>query len=248
MKRFVQAVVALLFMPVSILIPQSPPLIMVTEVWAPYRMNDAAGTYGFAGIDIDLMTALEKKLGRTIEIRRVPWARALDMMRQGQADMITGIAWTQERAEYMNYVPTSYSEVRPMFFTQKGNADTVKSYEDLQGKTIGKSTHSAYFEPFNSDTSLQKVSISTEAQILRMLSLGRIDLAIGTDPNLSWDVVHLGYKDLVEPTTWQPDPRTPLYIAFSKKSAASNLVDSVDRSLKEMLEDGTLRAILLRYR
>lgn len=229
-------------------VPQPAKLVMVTEVWAPYRMNDPASASGFRGIDIDLMTVLESRLGIPIEIRRVPWARALEMMREGQADLITGIAKTAERAEYMKYVPTSYSAVRPMFFAQKGKGATVRGYGDLLGKSIGMSLHSSYFARFDADTALNKVGLSTEEQILKMLALGRIDLAIGTDPNLSWDISRLGFRGTLEPTVWQPADNTPLYLAVSLKSSAVDLVERIDGIVRALLSDGSIERITSAYR
>ncbi len=227
---------------------QPATLVMVTEVWPPYRMDDPSSPSGFKGIDIDLCMALEKRLGIRIDIRRVPWARALDMMRSGQADLITGIARTVEREEFLHYLPTSYSVVRPMFFAPKGQGNLVRSYEELYGKSIGLSTHSAYFPRFNTDADLNKQSLSTETQILQMLALKRIDLAIGTDPNLSWDIARLGLKDAVEPTAWQPEERTELFLAISKKSPAASLLGRIDAELRAMLADGSMAAIQAAYR
>ena len=223
-------------------------LVMVTEVWPPYRMDDPASASGFSGIDVDLMAALEARLGLPIEIKRVPWARALEMMRAGQADLITGIAWTAERATYMTYVPTSYSSVRPMFYAPRGKGAAVKSYDDLYGKGIGMSTHSSYFPRFDADGALDKIPLSTEEQILQMLSLGRLGLAVGTDPNLGWDIARLGLRELVEPTAWQPEERTPLYLALSMKSPAAALAGRIDAAVKAMLADGTIERILAKYR
>ncbi len=227
---------------------QATTLIMVTEVWPPFRMDDAASPSGLTGIDIDLCIALEKRLGIRIDIRRVPWARALDMMRSGQADLITGIARTGERELFLHYLPTSYSVVRPMFFAPKGQGALVRSYEELYGKSIGISTNSAYFPRFNADAGLNKQSLSTEAQILQMLALKRIDLAIGTDPNLSWDIARLGLKDAIEPTAWQPEERTELFLALSKKSPAAALLERMDAALRAMIADGSMDAIKAAYR
>ncbi len=227
---------------------QPAKLVMVTEVWPPFRMNDESTPSGFRGIDVDLVVELASRLGMFIEIARVPWARALEMMRTGAADLITGIAWTEERAQYMRYVPTSYASVRPMFFAPAGKGDTVRSYGDLRGKAIGMSRNSAYFPEFNDDGALNKIDLTGEVQIIQMLALGRIDLAIGTDPNLSWDIAKLGLKGKVEPTAWQPDYHTDLFVAVSAKSPAADLVERIDRAIKAMLEDGTMETILKAYR
>jgi polar amino acid transport system substrate-binding protein len=249
-RAFILALILCIALAATLAAQPSQPstLIMVTEVWPPYRMDSASSASGFTGIDIDLCLALEKRLGIRIDIQRVPWARALDMMRSGQADLITGIARTSERELYLHYLPTSYSVVRPMFFAPKGQGSLIRSYEDLYGKAIGMSTHSAYFPRFNADKGLNKQSLSAEVQILQMLALKRIDLAIGTDPNLGWDIARLGLKDAVEPTAWQPEERTELFLAISRKSSAAMLVERMDAALRAMIADGSMEAIQAAYR
>ncbi len=223
-------------------------LVMVTEAWAPFRINDSSAPAGFSGIDIDIIAILERELGITIEVQRHPWARALEMLRNGQADFCTGAAFTAERAQFMEYVPTSYFVVQPVFYAQKGLAGSVKSYGDLKGKVIGQSIDSFYFEPYNSDRSLDKLDLPTEKQVLLMLSLGRIGLAIGTEPNISYDISILGYRSKLERVDWIPSAHTDLFFAFSRKSPAVALVPRVDAALKRMLADGTIEKIASQYR
>ena len=111
-----------------------------------------------------------------------------------------------------------------------------------------KEATSPYFEPFNSDEGLTKVGLSTEVQILKMLSLGRIDLAIGTNPNIDWDIARLGYKGLFEKVAYQPPDTTELFIGLSKASSAVSLVGAIDDRLRRMATDGTIKAILEKYR
>ena len=223
-------------------------LVMVTEEWPPFRIVDHGTASGFTGIDVDLAEKLEKAIGLPIEIQRRPWARALEMMKSGEADLITGIAHSEERAAYVLYVPTPYWSVVPVFYAQKGKGAAVRSYGDLAGKSVGYSLRSNYFEPFNSDGSLEKVGLSTEAQILKMLSLGRIDLAIGTNPNIEWDISRLGYKGLFEKVAYQPPGKTELFVGLSRASPAASLAGTVDETIRLMLADGTIKAIIDKYR
>ncbi len=170
------------------------------------------------------------------------------MMKAGQVDMITGIAWTAERSVFMEYVPTSYYTVQPILYTQKGKGASIKTYGDLTGKSIGQSKNSAYFEPYNSDAALQKINLSTEIQIIQMLALNRLDIAIGTDPNISWDISRLGYGTVLEPTAFRPPVKTDLFIAFSKKSPVAALAPRFDEAVRRMLADGTIERIADKYR
>lgn len=223
-------------------------LVVVTEEWPPYRIADRSRLSGFAGIDVDVLDALAERLGVTFVIEQHPFARCLELIRTGQADVITGIAYTAERDEYIAYVPTSYSRVQPVFYTQAGRADEFAAYDDLYGATVGYSVNSAYFEPFNSDESLTKVAVSTERQLLQMVALGRLDMTVGTDPNISWDVARYGFRDALEPARFAPDVATPLYLGFSAASPASSLLDEFDAVLRDLLESGAMDEILARYR
>lgn len=223
-------------------------LVVVVEEWPPYRIPDDDGPAGFGGIDMDLLAYLEGELGVVFRVERHPFARALEMIRTGQGHVITGIARTDERAEYIAYVPTSYSEVRPVFYTQRGRGKEIRTYDDLYGLSVGYSLNSAYFEPFNSDTRLTKVGVSTERQLLQMVALGRLDVTIGTDPNISYDASRYGLSDRVEPTMFVPEPSTPLYLGLSPRSTAVELMDEFDAAIRRLVESGGMKTIQDRYR
>ncbi|WP_304224366.1 ABC transporter substrate-binding protein [Gracilinema caldarium] len=223
-------------------------ILMVNEVWAPYRIGTNDKPHEWTGIDIDLVRELEKRLNIKVTITSASWARCLEMIRNNQADMLTGVAWTEERTHTMLYVPTSYSTVQPVFYTKKGRENQLKSYEDLRGLTIGQSISSAYFEPYNSDASINKLHLKDEIIILKMLESERIDLAIGTEPNISWDVAQNGLRGVLVPTRWQPEQKTALFIVFSSKWKDSKLIEDVNRAIKDMISDGTITAIHAKYK
>jgi len=221
-------------------------LVVVTEVWAPYRIS--LDGENLSGIDIDIVHALEERLGLAIDIEIHPWPRALEMMRQGEADIMTGIAWSEERNSYISFIPVPYSAVQPVFYSLKGSGVSVSSYSDLSGKRIGQSLKTVYFEPFDTDVALEKVILTAENQILRLLSLGRLDLAVGTDPNISWDIKRLGYSGLFERTSYVPPVKTDLFIGISRKSAALDLADDIERVLRELIACGEIEKIMAKYR
>jgi polar amino acid transport system substrate-binding protein len=219
-------------------------IILVTEHWPPFRISDEKSPSGFRGIDIDIAKELSEALGITIDIQHHPWARALEQIRSGKADLITGIAYTPEREKFMYYVPISYYSVHPVFYTQKGNGRLIQSYEDLYGKSIGYSINSTYFEPFNSDLQIKKTGFSTEDQLLKVLALGRINLIIGTDPNISYEVSHLGYRDTLEPTIYQPSGKTELFFAISRKSPAMAFKQEFEQVIRRLMTNGAIDKII----
>ena len=227
---------------------QDPRIVMVTEEWPPFRINDESSPSGFRGIDIDIVNTLSEKLGIKIEIQRHPWARALELMRSGQADLIAGAARTTERESFIYFIPISYSAVRPIFYTLKGKGSQIQSYQDLYGPSVGYSLNSAYFEPFDSDAKIKKMGLSTESQLLKVLALKRLDMIIGTDPNITYDVARLGYQEVLEPTAYQPPDKIELFVALSRKSPVMAQARDIELALGTMLSDGTINEIMKKYR
>ena len=218
------------------------------ETWAPFRIADSSSTSGFKGLDIEILNELSERLKIKIQVRRSPWARSLENIKTGESDIITGVAHTDERAEFIHYIEPSYYYVTPVFYVQKGKGNLIKNYNDLYSYSIGYSIKSAYFEPFNSDTKLNKVEISTEAQLIRMLVLGRVDVIIGTNPNLAYDLLQARESSKVEPVLYTPPKTTKLYIGVSKKSKLITRRKEIEKVLKDMIKSNRIKKIMANYR
>jgi polar amino acid transport system substrate-binding protein len=223
-------------------------IIAVTEAWPPFRINEEKTRWGFSGIDVDILEAMEQELGVRVKLERHPFARCLEMLKSGQADLFTGLARSDERAAYVTYVPSPYFTVGPVFYTKKGKGALIKEYGDLYGRSVGYSLNSVYFEPFNSDAKLEKIGISTELQLIQMLVLGRIDVTIGTNPNLAYDILANGYADKLEQTAYVPEQKTPIYFGISSKSPVVALSDRMDAFIKKLISSGRMDKIAAKYR
>ena len=244
-------VVGLLFMALTLVGVRAEAqtrVLMVTDTWPPFRMEETSFGTIKDGIDFQIIRRIGDELGLELEIQYHPWARALAMLRSGQADIMTGVAYSPERDEYLRYVPTAYAAVRPVFYTRTGMAASLRSYDDLAGKTIGQSASSVYFEPYDSDATLGKLSLQYEEQVLRMLALGRIDVAVGTEPNIGWDALRLGLSGQVEPALFRPDASTELFIVVSERSPLVARSGEIDAILRSMLASGEIDAIMAAYR
>jgi len=244
-------VVGLLFMALTLVGVRAEAqtrVLMVTDTWPPFRMEETSFGTIKDGIDFQVIRRIGEELGLELEIQYHPWARALELLRVGRADLMTGVAYSPERDEYLLYVPTPYAAVRPALYTRAGMASTVRSYGDLAGKTIGQSAASVYFEPYDSDGSLDKLNLQYEEQLLRMLVLGRVDVVVGTEPNIGWDASRLGLSGLVEPALYEPEGRTELFIVVSERSPLGSRSAEIDAVIRRMLASGEIDAIMAAYR
>lgn len=217
---------------------------VVTEIWPPFRIGNPERPETITGIDMALLDEIVPRLGLTYRVERLPWARCLEFMRSGRADLITGLAHTPERAKFIRYSAIPYHAVSPAFYVQKGRGDQIQTYLDLQPHSIGYSLKSAYFEPFDSDESLRKVGVSTEKQLIRMLSLGRLDIVVGTNANVEYDIGVMGLRNRIERTAYQPARHTDLYVGVSRKSPLMSRAGEIDRILRNIVRKGRLLPVL----
>jgi polar amino acid transport system substrate-binding protein len=197
---------------------------------------------------MDLLLELKNRMDIDIELVFCPWARALEEIRSGRADLIIGFAYTEERNQFAQYLHPFYTAVEPVLYTQSENGSLIQSYSDLNGKKIGISRESAYFKPFNSDTGLNKIILKLEKHILDMLIQERLDLGVGTNPNMAYDISRYGYRGNLELTDNNPEKATDLYLAISRKSRFVNKASLFEDTLQQILEDGTMERILSQYK
>ena len=188
--------------------------LLVTDFWPPFRIEGENGA--MQGIDIELIAKLETRLKIKIRVQRVPWVRALGMMRDGTADLMSGLARTQERETFILYQAPAYAEIRPAFYQLATNAQPIKRYEDLASTRIGFTRGSVYFEPFDSDNALNKLSATDETQLLRMLLGRRFDVIVGSDLQVDYELRQRGFASEVVKAAYRPAKTTPLYFGISR--------------------------------
>ena len=222
-----------------------PEYTLVTDYWPPFRIAGQHET--MTGIDIDLVARIEARLGIKIQIQRVPWIRALAMMREGKADFMSGLARTAERETFIHYAEPPYTQIRPVFYKLASSPKEIIRYEDLAGHRIGFTRGSAYFEPFDSDTTLDKHSATDETQLLKMLVGQRFDFIIGSDLQADYEIGIRGYKNRIVKADYRPEKSVPLYIGVSRKSAFLPRVEELNRAITELLANGTVTDLLGRY-
>ncbi len=214
--------------------------------WQPFSIGKEPP---YAGIDVDVARVIAQRMQLTLELYACPFKRCLKQIEVGTLDMMSGVAFNEERATYMDYIrETPYGQVSVAFYVRTGQADQVSSYEDLGKHTIGMVRGSHYFERFNSDEMLRKYKAPTEAFLLPMLAGGRLGVIIGTNPNLDYQILQGGYKGQFEEARFNPQIQVPIYFAISNKSPLRKYKDKFHRILEDMKNDGTLENIYAKYR
>lgn len=224
---------------------EAPPLLVMTDVWPPFRMQAADGE--LQGLDIDLLNQLSARTGLRFEVLRAPWARGLAALQNGKADLMTGLAKKPEREAYIDYLAQPYYACAPRFYAAPVQAKALHSYTQLAGLTIGHVLESAYFEPFDSDAQLRKTAVNTEGQLLEMLSRGRLQAVIGTDCQVDYELRDARWKGLIAKAAFRPEARTDLYIGFSRQRGLRAQYQQISQALAQLKAEGWIAQAAQRY-
>ncbi|WP_026339208.1 substrate-binding periplasmic protein [Psychromonas ossibalaenae] len=220
-------------------------LVVASDQWPPFRMIDAQGN--FSGFDIDILEAVAKLTAVEFKVKRYPWTRALKTMSIGGVDMMTGLAYTKERALYINYVDFPYYSCSPAFYMQKHLHSDIKQYRDLYQYKVGYVLESAYFEPFNSDPKIVRHGVVTETQLLKMAARGRLDVFIGTDCQVDYEITKRGLWSKLKKASFSPAGKVDLFLGVSRRNSSKELLNMLQVALIELQESGQLKQIAARY-
>lgn len=218
---------------------ESLSLKVMTDLWPPFRMLDDKGK--LYGLDIDLLHEIEQRSGYRLVVQRAPWARGLAALQSGRADMMSGLAKTPARERYINYLEPAYFACAPRIYMTPEFAPLLTDYTQLAGLRIGYVLDSAYFEPFDSDKSLSKVAVSSESQLLGMLTRGRIQAFVGTDCQVDYELRDPQKAKAIAKAAYKPASHVRLYLGFSRQGDHVAAIRRVTEVLQQLLTEGWIQ-------
>ncbi|MBI2383509.1 MAG: amino acid ABC transporter substrate-binding protein [Gammaproteobacteria bacterium] len=223
------------------------------DPWEPYQYEDADGTV--RGMDIEIVELLAKDVGCEPRYLRGNWLEFLQKLKDGEVDVLLAGTVIPERERYA-WFSQPYRQESFALFVRKDDLAATQD-KDLQalaaaGKRIGITEGYYYGADVNrmayeSPLSKSFVSASVVELNYSRLADGTID-ALLDDPFVGAAV--LRRKGLSGTIV-----RHPLSIAsgkvslmFSRKSVSEDQVKRFDAALAKRQQDGSLEAVLKKYR
>jgi polar amino acid transport system substrate-binding protein len=205
----------------------------VSLEYSPLIQKDADGAV--RGLAVDVVAAVFKRMGHSVSVEVLPWARSLALVRLGERDCVFTIFHSNERAQFLDFSRESIIPQIIYFYARRdGSVSFDGDLRSLGRRTVGtvlKVNYGARFEAARAALALQEVA-SLE-QNFRKLVLGRIDVT----PGVAAQIVQLPLAvDSV-----------PSYIAFAKNRHLTALRDQFDVELRAFVASGAYRRLLEQY-
>jgi polar amino acid transport system substrate-binding protein len=193
-----------------------------------------------------LVEAIAKGLNVPLESKAMgSWTDAQAAARDGKADMIFGIYYNDERAQYLDYVQPAFMFDDVAVFVAKGKAFPFTGQDDLIGKKGVTSEGESYgnaFDAFMKDK-LDVARVNGIDEAFKVLLDGKADYLIaGYHPGLA-EAAEAGVKDQIEILD-QALLTAEMFVAFSKKSPCASLAGNFGQAITERTTDGSFDAML----
>lgn len=221
-------------------------LIMATNAaFPPYEYKDGES---FAGIDVEIAEKIAEKLGMTLEIKDVEFGSIIGGVQTGKFDMgMAGMTVTDERLKSVNF-SDSYATGIQVVIVKEDSA--IKSLDDLKGDGSMKfgvqqdTTGDIYASDTVENGGYGKdnvVRYKTGADAVQALKTGKVDaVIIDNEPAKNFVKANEGLSILNG--DWVKENYA---IAIAKEN--TELLEKVNGALKELIADGTVKAIIDKY-
>ena len=228
-------------------------LIMATNAnFPPYEYKEGNG---YAGIDVEIATEIAKKLGMTLEIKDVEFGSIVAGVQTGKYDI--GMAVNDERKQQVNFSDSyakgiqvvivkegsEYKSVDDFFVLDaEGNHTAVKEgvLVGVQQNTTGDIYCSDTLENFGFGEDKVK-RYSNGADAVAALASGKLSAVVIDDQPAKEFVKANEGLTILEGSYADED----YAIAVGKEN--SELLEKINKALKELTDDGTIAKIVAKY-
>lgn len=208
----------------------------------PFEMREGDNVIG---IDAEIAQAVADKLGAKLKIEDMDFGALPSALKSGKVDFIAaGYTVNPERQEESDFSDKYFKAVQAIIVLKDN--DTIKTRQDLNGKTIGAQEGTTGAELFRSKESLYKnVALKTYskgADAVLDLKNKRVD-AVVLDNYTSMALAALNpeVKILDDPAA---DPEE---YAIAVRKGDKELLQAINDTLKELKDSGKLDEIFKKY-
>jgi polar amino acid transport system substrate-binding protein len=215
----------------------------------PYMIGAGGENDAMSGIDVEIIQEIARRLQYKIEFIKCPWARCLDLMKNGEVDLLSSVYKKPEREVFMLYFDQPYLNQLPIaFYSLKENHYLIQTYEDIyQFGHVGLLKGASYFDRFDQDPRVKRVEVPSQDQLFPMLLAGHLDIMAGYVPTENYRLKVEGYSGQIERSVYEYAQPAPVYMTLSKKSALAVSFNKINQINDQLIKEGVIDRIVNFY-
>ena len=190
------------------------------------------------GIEVDIMNLIAQELGVELEIVQMDFDSVLFGIQTAKYDCgMSGITASEDRKENMLFT-TPYYNAAQVIVVKAGS--TIKGKADLTGKKVSVQTGTTADEGCKAE-GLEVSAFAANADAKAALTTGKVD---------AWIVDNLTAIQMVEEADGLvilEEKMTEEPYAFAFAFGSEDLVAEIDKTLKTLIDNGTVESIFAQY-
>lgn len=222
------------------------PLTVAVDNSPPYSFVDEQGNH--QGLSVTLATWLAGALSTEPEFINCPWARCLQLVEDGEADLLVGISKSPQRARHFYFLePAFFSGTQHFAFYLVNKNLRIQRYEDVLPLIVGTLRGSKHYPEFDNDPRIQKAQATDIESLVNMLHKGNVDTIIHLQSTMQPLLPLLDPEKRMRASEFRHTEDTSGYIALSRKSMWFAQRDVLERALQQKLDNGELRELFKAY-
>ncbi|MBR7059920.1 MAG: amino acid ABC transporter substrate-binding protein [Neisseriaceae bacterium] len=214
--------------------------IFASESIMPLAAHNANGN-AMEGFEFELLKAIATQEGFTIKGVIRPKKMLLDMLENGESDIIGGgIVVNNKNSQNMDFTQP-YAYFNQALLVREENS-TILALNNLSDKSVAvtKDTASASF--LSSNKSIAAQTFDTPFQVARAVSLGRVEAAVMDAPLASY----YSKQDNMRLRVIYLDTQRNTF-AFGIKKNREDLQQKLNSGLQKVIRDGTYRDLYVKW-
>jgi len=216
-----------------------------------YRPHHIVEGNTVTGMDFEVLEAVLGKLGCSLDVQVLPWARHLKGLEEGTVDVASPVTKTPEREEFAAF-SSVYVHAVERLFVRPGQED---SFPDLKsffenGEKLGVIREFAYgggYDDLKTTHAAQIEEVGEMSSNIKKVAAGRLTATIGDEFVTASDIKAAGMTGQVVPASTAISSYQ-LYFMFSKKSVPAEFVTAFNAELEKMQGNGEFDAITAKYK
>lgn len=209
--------------------------------WAPWSFVDDDDN--LVGFDVEVAQAIAAKLGVEAQIVPGEWDGLFAGMDAGRYDIVVnGVDVTPEREEKYDFA-APYAFIRTALIV-RGDNETIKTFEDLNGKTTANSIASTYMtlaEEYGATVS----GVDTLDETLTLVLQGRVDATLNAI--VSYTDYMAQHPDANLKVVALTEEANNVAIPMRRGADTATLLAAINQAIAELHEDGTISELSMKY-
>ncbi|HFU4377874.1 TPA: ABC transporter substrate-binding protein/permease [Streptococcus suis] len=216
--------------------------IVFDNAYAPFEFKDSDQVY--KGLDVDIINEVAKRSGWTMNQTFPGFDAAVNAVQSGSADaLMAGTTITEARKKVFTF-SDPYFDTKIVVATTKSN--TISSYEDLKGKTVGVKNGTAaqaFLEENKDKYGFSIKTFDTGDLMYNSLSTGAVDAVMDDEAVIQY-AIQQGQDLSIDIAG---EAIGSFGFSVKKGSQYEYLVEDFNKALAAMKEDGTYDQIMNKW-